>query len=165
VFRALRLMELGGEVVAGQFFVGVPGLQFASPGALRRLREGVPEDHVWWVNAADPASPCGLGLDLPAGLPHRLATSHLVFHGRRLVVVSERRGRVLEVRVGPDHPDLPRYLTFLKVLLTRSVRPMRAVVVETVNREPAAAGPYRPALDALFHTTRDGSSLRLMRRY
>jgi ATP-dependent Lhr-like helicase len=166
MFRALRLMELGGEVVAGQFFTGLPGLQFASHAALRRLRGGVPEDGIWWVNAADPASPCGLPIDgLVGSLPRRVSTSHLVFHGHRLVVSSERRGRVLSIRVGPDHPDLARYLAFLRVLLTRAVRPMRAVVVETINGDPAASTPYRAALAALFHTTRDGSTLRLMRRY
>ena len=165
VFRALRLMELGGEVVAGQFFRGVPGLQFASHVALRRLVEGVPEDRVWWVNATDPASPCGVGLDGLGQLPRRVPTSHLVFHGHRLVVASERRGRSLEVRVGPDHPRLADYLGFLKVLLARAVRPAKAVVVETINGEPAASGPYGQAFAALFHTTRDASSLRLMRRY
>jgi len=151
--------------LAGQFFAGIPGLQFASHAALRRLVEGVPKDRVWWVNAADPTSPCGLGLDGLGELPRRVSTSHLVFQGSRLVVVSERRGRLLEIRVGPDHPSLAEYLGFLKVLLTRLVRPARAIVVETINGEAAAAGPYRPALAALFHTTRDGSSLRLMRRY
>ena len=166
VFRALRLMELGGEVVAGRFFTGVGGVQFASHAALRRLREGVPEDRVFWINAADPASPCGLPLEDLSGLyPRRLPTSHLVFHGHRLVVSSERRGKALQVEVRPDHPDLPRYLAFLKVLLTRAVRPLRAVVVETVNGEPATAGPYRPVLDALFHTSRDSGALRLTRRY
>jgi ATP-dependent Lhr-like helicase len=165
VFRALRVMELSGEVVAGQFFTGVAGLQFASHDALSRLHEGVPEDRVWWVNAADPASPCGLGLDALGDLPRRLPGNHLVFHGHRLVVLSERRGRALDIRVGPDHPNLADYLGFLKVLLTRAVRPAKAVVVETINGEAAADGPYRPALAALFHTTRDAGTLRLMRRY
>ncbi|MGD1148277.1 MAG: DEAD/DEAH box helicase [Thermoanaerobaculaceae bacterium] len=166
LFRTLRLMELGGEVVAGQFFLGVPGLQFASHEALRGLRDGRCAEQVWWVNAADPASPCGLALEgLEADLPRRVATSHLVFHGCRVVVVSERRGRRLEVRVGPDHPSLPEYLGFVKVLLTRAAQPMRAVVIETVNGEPASGSPYRRVFDALFHTTRDAGSLRLMRKY
>ena len=37
LFRSLRLMEFSGEVVAGRFFDGIPGLQFASP-----ARPGVP---------------------------------------------------------------------------------------------------------------------------
>ena len=167
VFRALRILELGGEAVAGQFFLGVGGLQFASHEALRRLRGGDGSaDRVWWASAADPASPCGLALEgLDPGLPRRVAGAHVVFHGGRVAAVAERRGRRLEIRVGPDHPSLPAYLSFLKVLITRAVRPMRAVVVETVNGDPASSSPYRPVLAALFHTTRDGGSLRLMRRY
>ncbi len=165
VFRALRLMELSGEVVAGQFFTGVPGLQFASHEALRRLRDGVPEDLVWWVNAADLASPCGLALEALGALPRRVPGNHLVFHGSRLVVVSERHGRALAIRVGPDHPSLAAYLGFLKIQLTRSVAPVKAVVVETINGEPAPSSPFRTALAGLFHTTGDGGALRLMRRY
>ena len=43
VFRSLRMMELSGEVLAGQFFEGVHGLQFASQAAYRRLRAGLPK--------------------------------------------------------------------------------------------------------------------------
>ncbi|MFI5165736.1 MAG: DEAD/DEAH box helicase [Thermoanaerobaculales bacterium] len=166
LFRTLRLMELSGEVLAGQFFSGIAGLQFASHDALRVLREELPADRIWWLCAADTASPCGLGLEGVADrLPRRVATSHLVYNGTALVVTSERRGRALEIRVGPDHAKLVAYLGFLKVLLTRAVRPMRAVVVETINGEPAASSAYRASFAAAFHTTRDGTSLRLMRRY
>ncbi len=84
LFRALRMLELGGEVVAGHFVTGVVGLQFASHQTIRRLREGLGEDRIWWVNAVDPASPCALGLELPTWpLPRRVPGNHLVFHGRR----------------------------------------------------------------------------------
>lgn len=63
VFKTLRIMELSGEVVSGQFFEGVDGLQFAAPSALKRLLHPVDDDQVLWMSAADPASPCGLGLD------------------------------------------------------------------------------------------------------
>ena len=165
VFRTLRIMELSGEVVSGQFFAGLPGIQFASHAALRRLELRLADDRVFWVNAADPASPCGLGLPGLAGLPNRLPGNHLVYRGAELVVVSERRGRRLTIAVGPDHPDLGRYLTFLKVALTRQERPVKGIVVETINDEPAAEGPYRAVLAALFHVTRDGTSLRLGRKY
>ncbi len=165
VFRTLRIMELSGEVVAGQFFTGLPGLQFASHAALRRLEQGLAGDRVLWLSAADPASPCGLGLADLVGLPHRLPGNHLVYHGERLVVVSERRGRRLAVAVGPDHPDLPRYLGFLKVALTRQERPAKGVIVEEINGQAAAGSPFRAALAALFHVVGDGASLRLGRRY
>jgi len=158
-------MELSGEVVAGQFFTGIGGLQFASHTALRRLEQGLAADRVFWLSAADPASPCGLALSDLAGLPHRLPGNHLVYHGERLVVVSERRGRRLTVAAGADHPDLPRYLAFLKVALTRQERPAKGVVVDEINGEAAASSPYRAALAALFHVVGDGAGVRLSRRY
>jgi len=50
-------------------------------------------------------------------------------------------------------------------MLGRSVRHVRAITVEAVNREPAAASPYRAAFELLFHVTRDRDGLRLGRRY
>jgi ATP-dependent Lhr-like helicase len=166
LFRSLRLMELSGEVLAGQFFDGIPGLQFASPAAYRRLREGLPEDLVYWMNAVDPASPCGLGLDALRGeFPRRVPSSHLVFHGSRLVVASQRNAAELEIRVGPEHPGLPDYLRFIKVLLTREFSPLRVVEVETVNGDPAPTSPWAAAIAAPFTATRDHRSLKLRRRY
>jgi ATP-dependent Lhr-like helicase len=160
-------MELGGEVVGGRFFAGICGLQFASPPAVRRLEQGLPSDQVFWLNAVDPASPCGLGIDgFSSPLPRRAPGNHLVFHGPRLVVTSEGSGRRLTVAVGPDHPHLVEYLGFLKVQLGRAERPRSSVVVESVNGEPAATSPYRPALAEVAAVTRSpGGALRLSRRY
>ena len=166
IFRSLRLMELSGEVFSGHFFDGIHGVQFASRAALARLREGMPGDPVWWVNALDPASPCGLGLDRWKGeIPARVPSNHLVFHGARRVVVSKRHGAELEVAVGPDHPRLGDYLEFLKVLLTRRFDPVKAIDVETINGEPAVGSPYATALVERFAATRELQSLRLRRRY
>lgn len=166
IFRSLRMLELAGEVIAGRFFDGVPGLQFMTRAAFRELEEGLPEDLVWWLNAADPASPCGLaGVDLGLELPRRIPSNHLVFHGCRLVLVSERRGARLTVAVGPDHPRLADYLGVLKAQLGRSVQPRGAITVDEINRQPAGASPYRSALQELFQVTRSPSALKLARRY
>lgn len=167
LFRALRLMELSGEALTGRFFDGVPGLQFASPAAFRRLREGLlPDDAVWWVAAPDPASPCALHVEgLDEGLPERRAGNHLVFHGDRPVVVSRRRGKSLEIRAAPDNPRLGEYLGFLKVLLTRDFAPRKAITVEEIHGEPAAASPYRERLRELFSATVDPKGITLRRRY
>ncbi len=166
LFRSLRMLELGGEVVAGRFFDGVPGLQFMSLSALRALQDGPAEDHVWWLNAADPASPCGLGgVELGLDLPRRVPSNHLVFHGRRLVLVSERRGAVLRIHVPADHPRLSDYLDFLKAQLGRAVRPRRFIAVETINDEPATTSPYRQVLQDLFHVARTPQALRISRLY
>jgi ATP-dependent Lhr-like helicase len=167
LFRALRLMELSGEVLAGRFFEGVPGLQLATPGAFRLLRDGLlPDDAVWWVNAADPASLAGVDLpELKPALPERRAGNHVVFHGDRPVVVSTRRGRSLRIHAAPDHPRLPNYLAFLKVQLTRDFAPRKAVEVEEINGVPAPESPFRDPLRALFHATVEPKSIKLRRRY
>ena len=163
LFRALRIMELSGEAVTGQFFDGIPGLQFASHAAVRQLQRGLPADRIFWLNATDPASPSGLGL--LDDLPRRVPSNHLVFHGTRLVCTSERRGRGLTFHVGPEHPDLPRYLGFLKALLTRQVRPVRSITLEQINDEPATSSAYRAALEAVFRVTGDRGGLMLGQRF
>jgi ATP-dependent Lhr-like helicase len=164
--RTLRIMELSGEVLAGHFFGGIPGLQFISPAAYRLLREGLPSDKIFWMGALDPASPCGLGLeDLEGRLPPRRVGSHLVYHGAQLVVVARRQGRELQVEVGPDHPFLRDYLGFLKVLLTRQFDPLHGIAVESINGEPATDSPFVAPLAEMFGVSREPGALRLRRRY
>ncbi|HET9769063.1 MAG TPA: helicase-related protein, partial [Thermoanaerobaculia bacterium] len=140
VFRSLRLMELSGEVAAGAFFEGVPGPQFASPAAVRRLRRELPEDAVWWVSALDPAAPCGLALEGLRGLfPRRAAGSHLVFQGSTLVLTSEGRGKRLRFLVPPDHQRIDDFLEVFRVQLTRAFAPWRSIEVQEINGEAAAA--------------------------
>lgn len=173
LFRTLRLMELSGELLAGHFFRGVPGLQFISPAAFRRLGDGLDADTVFWITAIDPASPCGLALPKspetpePFGgrLPPRLPTTHLVFHGSALVVVSRGNGRHLEIDTGPDHPRLPDYLGFLKALLTRPFAPLKVIQVETINGGPARASVYAEVLAKGFDATLEVQAIKLRRRY
>lgn len=141
-FRSLRLMELSGEAVAGHFFAGIAGLQFASPPALRLLESGLPGT-IWWISAADPASPCALGLrGLPYETPPRLASTHLVFHGPELALVSRRNGRDLAMRVPPRHKYLGGYLTALRALADREGPQPKGIETETVNGEPVLGSPY-----------------------
>ena len=166
VFRALRLMELGGEVLAGHFLEGVRGLQFITHEALRELREGLPEDAIYWVSATDPASFCGVDVEgLKGSLPARRRGTHLVYHGERLVLVSKRNGRELEIRVDVDHPHLLDYFSVLKGLLTREFQPLSSLEVETIAGEPALGSPYLEPLGELFRLTRETRSVRLWKRY
>ena len=101
------------------------------------------------MNAADPASLCGVDVEqLKAALPSRLPGTHVVFHGSAVVLVSRRRGLDLEFRVPPDVPRLADYLGFVKMLTSREWRPMGVVRVERINGEPALVSPYRPGLAA-----------------
>jgi len=165
LFRTLRLMELAGEVLAGCFFEGVPGLQFISHEAFREVQQPLDEDAVFWLNATDPASVCGVGLDdLKGQLPKRLPTTHLVYRGPRLVVVSKRNGKQLDIRVPPGDPHIERYFAFLQNALARAVAPLRSVSVETINGEPAPKSPYLSGLREWFDASADWKKVTLWRR-
>jgi len=165
VFRSLRIMELSGEVLAGYFFVGIPGPQFISPQAFRRLQRTLPEEPVFWINAADPASLCGTPLEILKGkLPPRVAGTHLVYHGTQLVMVSKRYGKDLTFHLPAKDPRLPEYLGPLRHLLTRPFQPVRRIAVETINGEPAPQSPYVPALRAGFEVLLDYKHVNLSRK-
>ena len=111
IFRALRLMELSGEVLTGYFFQGVPGPQFISHEAFRMLQRKFPEESVYWICATDPASVCGIRLDALKGkLPRRVPGTHLVYHGSKLVMESRRSGKTLIFHV-PENSILTCNLT------------------------------------------------------
>jgi ATP-dependent Lhr-like helicase len=115
VFKALRVMELSGEILSGYFFEGIPGVQFISHEAFRFLNEPLPNESVYWLNATDPASLCGIRLEgLKGLLPSRLTSTHLVYRGKALVLISRRNGRVLEFLTPPDDPYILDYLVFFK---------------------------------------------------
>jgi ATP-dependent Lhr-like helicase len=160
VFRALRLMELAGEVLSGHFFEGLPGLQFLQPSALPLLEQGLPEQDLYWLSAQDPASPCGLGLPL-AGLPPRQAGAHLLFLGPRLLLVSRARGRALQIFVPPEDPLLPRTLDLFRAHFQREFAPWNSVRLAEINGQPARASPYRgPLLELGFAEEYRGLVLR-----
>ena len=165
VFRALRLMELSGEVMTGHFFEGIPGLQFVSSEALRLLERPLPE-RIFWLCAADPVSPCGLGIDaLKAELPRRLPSNHLVYHGNRLVMVSERNGKALTFHVEPDHEHVPEYVAVLRHLAYRRRAPVRALTIETINGEPALQSEWLDVLTTLLGLRRDHHAVTLERSF
>ena len=164
--RSLRALELAGEVVAGRFFEGIPGLQFAAPSALARLREGEAGDALWWQSAADPSSLAGLDLaELKAALPRRLPTTHVVWRGARVAAVLRRSGRELEFRVPADDPELGSLVEPLRVALTRAFDPERSLEVESINGAAADGSAWRGALDAFAVTREGGGVLRLRRRW
>ena len=147
LFRTLRLMELSGECVSGRFFEGIRGLQFASWEALRELNQGLDETKLYWMNCTDPASLCGLKEDEFKGLyPSRLATSHMVFRGPRLLLVSRRNGKELDFHVPPEAEDTGIALGLFTLLLGRETDPLKSVRVETVNGEGVGESPYGPVL-------------------
>ena len=165
LFRTLRLMELSGEITSGYFFDRIPGPQFASHGAIQLLRKEMP-DKVFWINAADPASLCGLGLDPFKGeLPRRIPGNHIVYHGARLVFVSEGLGKSLTFKDSPGEENLSRYTAPLDHLLRRQFRPLRSIKVMDINAEPAISSPYIDVLKECFEVHAGGGELVLYKSY
>jgi ATP-dependent Lhr-like helicase len=164
IFRALRLMELSGEVLTGYFFEGVPGPQFISHEAFCMLRSKFPEDSVYFICAADPASVCGTGLDSLRGkLPRRLPGTHLVYHGRKLVMESRRNGKVLLFHVPENAPHLQSYLGLFHHLLTRRFQPMRRIVIE--GSTGISITDLERHLSNHFDLVKDGSKLNVYVKY
>jgi ATP-dependent Lhr-like helicase len=130
LFRALRIMELGGEVTTGMFFEGLSGPQFATPAAVRMLRSPAPASG-FWLNAMDPAAPTGLGIhwDEPLALPQRRRSSHLAFNLGRLVMVSERSGARLRVASDLTAEDIQ----VITAWLAQQVRRLGRVRIERIN--------------------------------
>ncbi|HVN72574.1 MAG TPA: ATP-dependent helicase, partial [Desulfomonilia bacterium] len=148
VFKALRLMELSGEILTGYFFDGIPGVQFISFDAFRFLNDPLPGEEVYWVNAVDPASLCGIRLDsLKGKLPSRIPSTHLVYRGKRPVLISRRNGSVLNFLIPHDDPLILSCLTLFKAQFGREFSPEKIITVTTINGKPALesdyAGPLR----------------------
>ena len=159
VFGALRIMELGGEVVAGLFFDGLSGPQFALPLAVRQLQRLDTTDATFWINAADPISPAGLSLDWDA-LPQRRAQNYLGFHAGKLALVVENRGKRLRIFLGPDDPALD----VLLVNLVRVIESGRRLEVDTINDQPAKQSPYLDALSRHLTLLQDHRGVYFERR-
>jgi ATP-dependent Lhr-like helicase len=165
VFRALRLMELSGEILSGYFFEGISGVQFMSFDAFRFLNEPIDDESIYWINAVDPASLCGIRLDTLKGvLPSRIPSTHLVYRGTKPVLVSRRNGGVLNFHVPPDDLRIPGYLSFFKVLLAREFNPEKIIVVETINGKPALESDYAGHLKE-FGFIRGYKGLELEKKY
>lgn len=165
IFRALRLMELSGEVLAGYFFQDVPGPQFITSRAFQVLQGKLPENKIYWLNALDPASLCGVQIEaVKRGLPRRIASNHLVYHGARLVVISQQNGRTMTCTAPPDDPRLTEYLGFLRHLLSRQFQPLHRITIKTINGEPATKSPYLAALKVSFNVMIQSRDVILYRR-
>ncbi|MDR1100013.1 MAG: hypothetical protein LBL28_05965, partial [Treponema sp.] len=142
----MRRMELAGELAAGRFFSGVNSLQFASPRIITELEEAEQFRGLFWMNAADPASPAGLNIDgLDPRFPARTAASRLCFRGQDLIAVSGRGGKDMAVFIPPDDPALEELAAFSGIPRRRAVHPEKKLVIEKINGKPAAQSGYATA--------------------
>ena len=129
------------------------------------VKRNLPEDTVYWMNATDPASLCGVQLDAIKGmLPKRVSGTHLVYKGNRLVLISQRNGKALTMNVPPKDPQLPEYLEVLRHLMTRKFLPYRKITIEIINGEDASRSGYKEALQIVFDALIDYKTITLYRK-
>ncbi|HEX5511802.1 MAG TPA: DEAD/DEAH box helicase, partial [Actinomycetales bacterium] len=182
VYRVLAAMEEAGRVRRGYFVESLGASQFASTGAVDRLRAGArPVGEDPWATpapkpamvlaAADPANPYGAALpwperpaaagqDTPSGhRPGRKAGALVVLVDGELVLYVERGGRSLL-----SWTDDPGALSVAAEALAGAVRggALGRLTVQKADGEGVlAGGPLAEALEAAgFHATPRGLRLR-----
>jgi ATP-dependent helicase Lhr and Lhr-like helicase len=169
VYRVLKAMEEAGKVRRGYFVEQLGGAQFASPGAVDRLRaQRDPEQQEAAVvlSAIDPANPFGWLLPWPGrdddksgGGPRRVAGASVVLVGGQAVLYLDKGGKRLVTFPAADEPE--RMAAAARALAGIAARHRgRMLRVETIDGEPARGSRYEGALrGADFHSDVRGLTL------
>lgn len=163
IFKNLRLMELSGEIFTGYFFEELSGPQFISSFGIRKLQTLEDNTKFYWMNAHDPASLCGVPLK-NLGLPPRVKSTHLVFRGNSLILISKRLAKTLEFNIPPDYPDMQGIMDFFKFLLNRPINPQIGIKIETINDQPAYDSKYLVHFEQSFEVRRNGKEAHIFKR-
>jgi len=165
IFRSLRLMELSGEILSGYFFTGIKGPQFISHKGFQILQHQTDKEHIFWLNAMDPGSLCGVPVEgLARKLPRRLPGNHLVYKGWDLVLVSRRNGADITFHAPVEDPLMPSYLKLFQHLLGRRFKPLRQITMEKINGIEAPKSPYVDIFRADFDVVSDYKHVVLYRK-
>jgi ATP-dependent helicase Lhr and Lhr-like helicase len=163
VYPVLKAMEEAGKVRRGYFVDGLGGAQFASPGAvdrLRALREPDGPEPAVVLSAVDPACPFGWllpwpgrddperseGAEEPRGTgPRRVAGASVVLVGGQPVLYVDKGGKRLVTFPAALAPE--RMATAARALGEVAKRQRtRSLRVETIDGEPARASRYASVL-------------------
>ena len=139
----IRRMELSGELIAGRFISGINSLQFASPSINSELEQAEKIGGLFWMNAADPASPAGLDIEgLGYSLCSRSANNRLYYRGSELIAVSVKNGKEIKILIDVNDPDTQNLITLLKIPRTRKIFPVNKLTLEIINEQTAAQSAY-----------------------
>lgn len=156
VFPALRLMELGGEVIAGRFFSGLDGLEFARPGLIEEFgaffgREAAEKQGdlsvLWTVSMTDPCAPGLLPRErLGYAVPARRSGNYMVFRNSQVALTATRSGRDLTVPPGAES-YLSEALDCFSRFMARAGKNL--LYVESVNGVPTRESALRDVFVSL----------------
>ena len=168
LFRSIRLMELSGELYSGYFFSDIPGPQFVSPAALASL-SAPSSGQIFWLNATDPISACGMALPelttTAPNLPRRVAGNYLTYSENKLILVVEQHGKKLNFHLPPDAETIQASFGVLHHLLERRFAPKSKITLNLINGIPARQSPYLAPLEAAFDLVRDHKSVHLQKKF
>jgi ATP-dependent Lhr-like helicase len=144
---AIRRMELAGELITGRFFSNVNSLQFAAPSIAAEMEQAENFNGAYFMNAQDPASLAGLGFE---GFEHALcarsAGNRLYYKRDKLIALSAKNGKELQICVDASDPVMAEFVTLLKIPRIRNALPESKVVVEKINGTAAAKSEYASLL-------------------
>ncbi|NNF69572.1 MAG: DEAD/DEAH box helicase, partial [Acidimicrobiia bacterium] len=142
LYPVFGAMEDAGRVRRGYFIEGLGGAQFATPGAVDRLRLA-DETGVTVMAATDPANPFGAAAPWPSDrFGARRAGAYVVLIDGTLGAYVERGGRSLTI-----HPDAdPAAIASGLAQLARSSMPR--LTIESIDGEPATGSSLLPHLTA-----------------
>lgn len=151
VYRVYREMEEAGTARRGYFVEGLAGAQFASPGAVDRLRaiRAAPPREAVVLSALDPALPYGWLLPWPhregRATPRRTAGARVVLVDGTPVFYVERSGKRLITFPSADDPEvLLRAVDGLRTIAT--ARRGKSWLIEHVDEVPARTSAFADAL-------------------
>jgi ATP-dependent Lhr-like helicase len=146
---SMRRMELAGELITGRFFAGINSLQFASPAIAAQLEHADNCSSIYWMNAADPASPAGLNIEgLGYQLCARTSSNRLYFKGANLIAMSMKNGKELQIFIKAGDPDMAKLIALIKIPHTRTVLPENKILTEKINEKEAVQSEYAPCFMA-----------------
>ena len=160
-FRALRIMELSGEVMTGCFFEQLATPQFISPRAFNALSHNSHRLTSFWINSCDPVSPCGLNSDVRSawpGLPHRRPGNYLSFCDGKLALMITNQGQSLTYLIPPDHKKMAEIQAPLQHLVENR---RLHVQISTINDQEARSSAYLAGLASQFSLAQDHKRITL----
>ena len=166
----LQRMELRGEIRRGYFVTGLAGMQYALPEAVESLRQhtgGAPlPDGFLFLNACDPASPYGPGINPPIEMRSairilRAPANYLVTSmGVPTVWIEAYGSRIWTLGEGADQA-FRAGVGGLQDLLTAvpEAKPLRLLTVELIDGERATESRYGAILREAGFRRGPGQSL------
>jgi ATP-dependent helicase Lhr and Lhr-like helicase len=142
LYPVLSQMEESGRVRRGYFIEGQGGAQFATPGAVDRIRSTAPDGHLA-LATTDPANPYGASLPWPEATTRlaRSAGTYVLLGDGELAGYVERNGRAVTLwGRALERPE--ETAAALAEVASRHSR----FTIENVNDDPAGSSPLAEAL-------------------